>query len=138
LTPITVEEFPPSEFLFNKKRKAVVKKETYQRAGVVAKKYKILTNGAALEGEEFSDEVAGTLGAYATTNQYSVGSLKAWLKQKNLLIKKLEAWVAMVEANARDEENKGFEKSRVTDQQEIERLKSDLEHMHQPTRIIHT
>jgi vacuolar-type H+-ATPase subunit C/Vma6 len=94
----------------------MVKQETYQRAGVVAKKYKILTDGEALEEEEFTDEVAGTLGAYATTNQYSVGALKAWLKQKNLLINKLEAWVAMAEENARDEANKGFEQARVTDQ----------------------
>jgi hypothetical protein len=32
---------------------------------------------------------------------------------------------------AKDEANKGFEQARVTDQQEIERLKSDLENMHQ-------
>jgi hypothetical protein len=113
LTPISVEELPPSEFFFSKKRKVVVKQETYQRAGTVAKKYKILTDGEALEEEEFTDEVAGTLGAYATTNQYSVGTLKARLKQKNLLINKLEARVATTEANARDEANKGFEQARV-------------------------
>jgi hypothetical protein len=32
LTPISVEELPPNEFFFSKKRKAVVKQETYQRA----------------------------------------------------------------------------------------------------------
>jgi hypothetical protein len=116
LTPIFVEELPPHEFFFNKKRKAMVKQETYQRAGAIAKKYKILTDGEALEEEEFVDEVAGTLGSYATTNQYSVGALKARLKQKNLLINKLEARVAMTEANSRDEANKGFEQARVSDQ----------------------
>jgi hypothetical protein len=119
LTPIYVEELSPSEFFFSKKRKVVVKQETYQRAGAIAKKYKILTDGEALEEEEFVDEVAGKMGAYATTNQYSVGTLKARLKQKNLLISKLEARVATAEANARDETNKGFEHARVTDQQEI-------------------
>ena len=69
-----------------------------------------------MEEEEFTDEVAGTLGAYATTNQYSVGTLKALLKQKKLLINKLEAQVATAEVNARDEANKGFEQARVTDQ----------------------
>ena len=91
-----------------------------------------------MEEEEFADEVAGTLGAYATTNQYSVGNLKARLKQKSLLINKLEARVATVDVNARDEANKGFEQARVTDQQEIERLKSNLEHMHQLAQISQT
>jgi hypothetical protein len=68
-----------------------------------------------LEEEEFTDEVAGTLGAYATTNQYSVGTLKARLKQKNLLIDKLEARVATTEVNFRDEAKKGIEQSRETD-----------------------
>jgi len=77
----TVEELPPSDLFFSKKRKAVVKQVTYQRAGAAAKKYKILTNGEALEEEEFVDEIVGILGAYATTNQYSVGTLKGRLKQ---------------------------------------------------------
>jgi hypothetical protein len=116
----------------------VVKKETYQRAGVVAKKYKILADGEALEEEEFIDDIEGTFGAYRTTNQYSVKTLKARLKQKNLLINKLEARLEMIEANARGEANKGFEQARVTDQQEIERLKSNLEHMHQSAQISQT
>jgi hypothetical protein len=138
LTPISIEELLPNEFFFSKKRKVMVKQETYQRAGAIAKKYKILTDGEALEEEEFADEVAGTLGAYAIANQYSVGTLKAQLKQKNLLISELEALVATVEANARDEANKGFEHARVTDQQEIRRLKSDLEQMHQWAQISQT
>ena len=69
-----------------------------------------------MEEEEFIDEVAGTLGDYATTNQYSVGTLKARLKQKNLLISKLEAQVATIEENSKDEANKGFEQARVIDQ----------------------
>jgi hypothetical protein len=138
LTCIFVEEFPPSEFFFSKKRKVMVKKETYQRAGTVAKKYKILADGEALEEEEFTDEIAETLGAYATTNQYSVRTLRAHLKQKNLLINKLEAWLATTKTNAREEANKGFEQARVTDQQEIERLKSDLEQMNQLTQTSQT
>jgi hypothetical protein len=48
----------------------------HQRGGAMTKKFKILTDGEALEEIEFAEEVAGTLGAYATTNQYSVGTLK--------------------------------------------------------------
>ena len=60
------------------------------------------------------------------------------MKQNNLLIRKLEARVATTEVNARDEENKGFKKARVTDQQEIKRLKFDLEQMHQSAQISQT
>jgi hypothetical protein len=36
LTRISVEYFPPCEFFFSKKRKDVVKQQTYQRAGALA------------------------------------------------------------------------------------------------------
>jgi hypothetical protein len=71
---------PPNEFFFDKKRKVVVKQELYQREGIVAKKFKVMTDGKVMKEEEFAKEIAGTLGAYATTNQYSVGTLKAQLK----------------------------------------------------------
>jgi hypothetical protein len=112
-----------------------VKKETHQRVGAVAKKYNILTHGEALEEEEFANEIRGRLGAYEKTNQYSVGTLKARLKQKNLLINKLKAQIEKVEANAKDEENKYLEEAIVADQQEIKQIKSNLEHMRQLTQI---
>jgi hypothetical protein len=77
LTPISVEELPPNEFFFDKKRKAVVRQELYQKEGIMAKKFKIMTDGKAAKEEEFIEEIVGTLGAYATTNQYLVGTLKA-------------------------------------------------------------
>jgi hypothetical protein len=43
LAPISIEELPPNEFLFDKKRKVVVKQESYQEVDVVAKRFKILT-----------------------------------------------------------------------------------------------
>jgi hypothetical protein len=67
LMPITVEELPPNEFFFDKKRKAVVKQELYQEAGTVAKKFKILADGRAMKKEEFATQIAGTLGAFATS-----------------------------------------------------------------------
>jgi hypothetical protein len=82
LTPITVEELPPNEFFFDKKRKAIVRQELYQEAGKVAKKFKILADGRAMKKEEFATQIAGTLGAFATANQYSVESLKEQLKRK--------------------------------------------------------
>jgi hypothetical protein len=81
-----MEELPPNEFFFDKKRKAVVKREFYQEEGSTTKKFKVLTDGKDKKKEEFATEIAGTLGAYATTNQFSVGgfekSAEARTKQK--------------------------------------------------------
>jgi hypothetical protein len=97
-----VEELPPNEFFFDKKRKAIVKQEFYQEAGKVAKKFKILADGKDMKKQEFATQIAGTLGAFSTTNQYSVESLRDQLKQKNRLIKTLEAKLATTETTARD------------------------------------
>jgi hypothetical protein len=102
LRPIRMEELPPNEFFFDKKRKAVVKREFYQEDGSTAKKFKVLTDGKDMKKEEFTTEIAGTLGAYATTNQFSVGVLKNQLKQKNHLIKTLEAKLATAEEATKD------------------------------------
>jgi hypothetical protein len=126
-----VEELPPNEFFFDKKRKVVVKKELYQEAGMVAKKFKILADGRTMKKEEFATQIAGTLGAFSTANQYSVGSLKDQLKRKNRLIKTLEAKLATAETTARDQTNTGIEQARAADQKEIEWLQSDLEQAQQ-------
>jgi hypothetical protein len=68
LTPISIEEWPPNEIFFDKKKKTMVRQGLYQREDVMAKKFKIMKNGMAAKEEEFADEIAGTLGAYATTN----------------------------------------------------------------------
>ena len=93
----------------------MVRQELYQREGVVAKKFKIMTDGKAVKEEEFIDEIIETLGAYATTNQYSIKTLKAQLKQKNLLISKLEAKVANAEAKVKDEVSKSLKKAQIAD-----------------------
>jgi hypothetical protein len=80
LTPIAFEELPLNELFFDKKRKVVVRQELYQEAGIVSKKYKILTNGKDMKKVEFTMQIAGTLGAFSTTNQYSVRTLKDQLK----------------------------------------------------------
>ena len=89
----------------------MVRQELYKREGVVAKKFKIMTDGKVVKEEEFADEIAGTLGAYAIANQCSVGTLKAQLKRKNLLISKVEAKVATTEENASDEVSKSLEQA---------------------------
>jgi hypothetical protein len=121
-----MEELPLNEFFFDKKRKAVMKQKLYQEAGTVSKKFKILTDGKVMKKEEFATQIAGTLGDFSTTNQYSVGTLKDQLKRKNCLIKTLEAKLATSEAIVKDQANTGIDQARVVDQKEIEQLKDDL------------
>jgi thioredoxin-related protein len=101
LMPIFVEELHPNEFFFDKKRKVVVRQGLYQREGVMAIKFKIMTDGKAKKEEELTDEIEGTLGTYAATNQYSIGTLKAQLKRNNLLINKLEAKLLLLKRMSR-------------------------------------
>ena len=82
-TPIPIEEIPPSDFFFSKKRKVVVKKEIHQKEGEIVKRHKILLDGQNLEEGDFATEVSGSLGDFATTNLFLVDNLKEKLKKKN-------------------------------------------------------
>jgi hypothetical protein len=59
---------PPSNFFFSKKRKVVVKREIHQKEGSTVKRHRMLIDGESLEEVEFVEEVAGSLGSFATTN----------------------------------------------------------------------
>jgi hypothetical protein len=54
----------------------VVKREFYQEGESTGNKYKVITDGKDKRNEQFMTEIAGTLAAYATANQFSVGLLK--------------------------------------------------------------
>jgi hypothetical protein len=127
LRPIRIEELPPNEFFFDKKRKVVVKREFCQEGESTAKKYKIMTDGKDKKNEQFATEIAGTLGAYASTNQFSVGLLKNQLKRKNHLIRTLEARLASATKNAKGQASVEIEQARLADKNEIEVLKTNLE-----------
>jgi hypothetical protein len=122
-----VEELPPNEFFFDKKRKSMVKREFYQEEVSMANNFKVLTDGKDKKKEEFATEIAGTLGAYAMENQFSVGVLKNQLKRKNRLIKTLEAKLAIAEEAAKDQEIARIEQARMANKKEIELLKAKLE-----------
>jgi hypothetical protein len=127
MRPIRVEELPPNEFFFDKKRKAVVKREFYQEGESTAKKYKVMTEGKDKKSEQFATKIAGTLGAYASVNQFSVGLLKNQLKRKNRLIRTLKARLATTTENAKDQASVGIEQARLANKNEIEMLKTKLE-----------
>ena len=127
MRPIRVEELPPNEFFFDKKRKAVVKREFYQEGESTAKKYKVMTDGKDKKNEKFATEIAWMLGAYASANQFSVGLLKNQLKRKNRLIRTLEARLATATENAKGQASVEIEQARLADKYEIEVLKAKLE-----------
>jgi hypothetical protein len=127
LRPIREEELPPNEFFFDRKRKAVVKWEFYHEGESTVKKFKVMTNGKNKKSDEFATEIAGTLGAYASANQFSVAMLKNHLKRKNRLIKTLEARVASAAEDAKSQASGAIELAQLADKKEIEVLKTKLE-----------
>jgi formate dehydrogenase maturation protein FdhE len=86
----------------------------------------VLTDGKDMKKEDFVTEIARTLGAYATENQFSVEVLKNQLKRKNRLIKTLEAKLAIAEEDTKDQANTGIEQARMANKKEIELLKAKL------------
>jgi hypothetical protein len=90
LMPSPIEEIPPSNFVFSKKRKVVVKKEMHQKEGATVKKNRVLLDGQNLEEEDFVVEVEVSLGDFATTNLFSVDNLKEKIKKKNQVISQLQ------------------------------------------------
>jgi hypothetical protein len=75
LSPILPEEMPPSDLFFSKKRKAIVKRESHQKDGVIIKRQRMVYDGNDQDDPEFAKEVAGSLGAFSTANQWSVDNL---------------------------------------------------------------
>jgi hypothetical protein len=49
-TPIFLEEMPPSDFIFSKKRKAIVKRESHQKDGVITKRKRLVYDGKDHDG----------------------------------------------------------------------------------------
>ena len=86
-----------------------------------------MADGMNKKKDEFATEIVGTLGAYATVNQFSVEILKKQLKEKNRLIKTLEARVASTAESARSQASGEIELARLADKKEIEVLKTKLE-----------
>lgn len=65
----------------------------------MVKKHRVLVDGQSLEEEDFAIEVASSMGALATTNLFSVDSLKTRLKQKNQMIAQLQDQIRHTENN---------------------------------------
>jgi hypothetical protein len=80
LTPIPLEEIPPLNFFFSTKRRAIVRRESQGREGVVIKRQRMIFDGQGLKDSELTKEMVGSLGAFATANLWSVDNLAEQLK----------------------------------------------------------
>jgi predicted RNase H-like nuclease (RuvC/YqgF family) len=105
----------------------MVKREFYQEGESTVKKFKVMTDRKNKRNEQFATKITGTLGAYASTNQFSVRLLKNQLKRKNRMIKTLESRVASATENAKGQVSGEIELARMADKNEIEVLKTKLE-----------
>jgi hypothetical protein len=80
---ISRDEIPTSDYFFSKKRRAVLKQEIHLRGEGMIKKHRVIIDGKKLKDGEFATEIAGKMGAIASTNMYSVGNLPTMLEHKD-------------------------------------------------------
>jgi hypothetical protein len=66
------------------------------------------------------------MGAFASTNLYSVSNLRTMLQQKDQMIAQLQNQLKETERSISREINKGLERARFNDIQEIQKLKASL------------
>jgi hypothetical protein len=137
LEPISRDEIPPSDYFFSKKQRAVLKQEIHLRGEGTIKRHKVIIDGKKLKDGEFATELAGTMGAIASANIYSVGNLTTMLEQKDQEIIQLQDRLKENERNIGWGIQKGLEQARLKDMQEIQKLNKNLDeakHMIQVTQ----
>ena len=89
LTSISIDEIPPSDYFFSRKRKVVLKQEMYMKEGSMVKKHKVLLDGQNLEEEDFATEIAVSMGAMEITNFFTMGNMRTRIKKSNNMIAQL-------------------------------------------------
>jgi hypothetical protein len=120
LTPISPEEMPPSDFFFSRKMKAIVKKESHQKDGVITKRKRMVYDENDRDDTEFTKEVAGSLGDFSTTNQWFVDNLVEQLRHKCLLVEQLQKHIYTTKQTVQNIMSRDFEKIIAHDQQKIQ------------------
>ena len=93
----------------------------------MVKKHKIIVDGQKLKEGEFAIEIVSTMGALASKNLYSVGSLITMLEQKDQMIAQRQDQLKETRRNISWGIKKGLERARLNDIQEIQKLKASLE-----------
>jgi hypothetical protein len=89
LEPISRDELPSSDYFFSKKRRTVLKQESHSVGERSIKRHKIIIDGKKLHDSAFATELAGSMGAIASANMYSVENLINTIEQKNQEITQL-------------------------------------------------
>jgi predicted nucleic acid-binding Zn-ribbon protein len=101
------------------------------------KKHRVIIDGKKIRDGEFATELAGTMGAIASTNIYSAGNLTTMLEQKDQEITQLQDRLKENENIIGWGIQKGLEQARLKDMQEIQKLNKNLDeakHMIQVTQ----
>jgi ribosome-binding protein aMBF1 (putative translation factor) len=75
----------------------------------------MLYDGNNRDDSEFVKEVAGSLGAFATANQWSVENLAEQLRHKNLLVGQLQDQMLTMEQTVKNKMSQDFEQIRAYD-----------------------
>jgi hypothetical protein len=127
LEPISRDEIPSSDYFFSKKRRSVLKQELHPVGERTVKKHKIIIDGKKLKESEFSTELAGTMGAIASANMYSVENLITMIEQKDQEITQLQDRLKENEKIIGWGIQKGLEQARLKDIQEIQKLNENLD-----------
>jgi hypothetical protein len=126
LEPISRDELPSSDYFFSKKRRAVLKQELHSVGERTLKKHKIIIDGKKLQDSAFATELAGSMGAIASANMYSVETLINTIEQKNQEITQLQGNLKENERIIGWGIKKGLEQARLKDLQEIQQLNENL------------
>jgi hypothetical protein len=126
LEPISKDELPSSDYFFSKKRRAVLKQELHSVGERTLKKHKIIIDGKKLHDSAFATELAGSMGAIASANMYSVENLINTIEQKNQEITQLRGSFKENEKLIAWGIKKGLEQARLKDIQDIQQLNENL------------
>jgi hypothetical protein len=126
LEPISKDELPSSDYFFSKKRRAVLKQELHSVGDRTLKKHKIIIDGRKLHDSAFATELAGSMGAIASANMYSVENLINTIEQKNQEITQLRGSFKENEKLIAWGIKKGLEQARLKDIQDIQQLNENL------------
>jgi hypothetical protein len=126
LEPISRDELPSSDYFFSKKRRAVLKQELHSVGDRTLKKHKIIIDGRKLHDSAFATELAGSMGAIASANMYSVENLINTIEQKNQEITQLQGSLKENEKLIAWGIKRGLEQARLKDIQDIQQLNENL------------
>jgi ABC-type phosphate transport system auxiliary subunit len=99
-----------------------VKRESHKKDGVITKRKRMVYDGNDHDGPEFAKEVAGLLGAFSTSNQWSVENLAEQLRQKFLLVEDLQNQIYAIDQTIRNRMNQDFEQIMASDRHQIKQL----------------